>query len=168
MNQEEAIIPPPFPNQQTPPPLSQKENLYEAFVGEKYQKYYQEKFQNLEAPKPKGGLNIAAFLIVPLWLFYRKMYAYGFAYIVLMILYGVFATFIEISDSVDRAISIAIAVTLGFSANGLYKFFVDKKLKQNKLSIEEAQALGGTNPIAAWSLLAIVVVLIGLGIFLDV
>ena len=40
MNQEEAIIPPPFPNQQTPPPLSQKENLYEAFVGEKYQKYF--------------------------------------------------------------------------------------------------------------------------------
>ena len=168
MSQTETLLPPPFPNSESVTRQSKKDELYEAFVGKKYRSYYQEKFQNLAKPKPKGGFNIAAFLIGSIWLFYRKMYTYGFIYIVLMIIYGVFATFVEISDSTDRAISIALAVTLGLSGNGLYKYFVDQKLNSKRFSIAQAQTIGGTNPIAAWSFLVVIMVFIALGIFLEV
>ncbi len=167
MNQDEVVIPPPFPSQQTPPPLSQKENLYAAFVGEKYQSFYREKFEGLEAPKPKGGFNIAAFFLGAIWLFYRKMYAYGFAYIGFVIVSGIVTAMLNVSESVDRAISIGFAVTMGLCGNGLYKHFIDKKIKENNLSAEQAQAMGGTNPIAAWSLFIFIILLIGTAIFLD-
>lgn len=82
-----------------------------------------------------------------------------------MIIYGIFADFVEISDSTDRAISIAVAVTLGLSGNGLYKNFVDKKLTTSVRGIEEAQEQGGTNPVLAWSLFVLIILLIGVGIF---
>ena len=165
MDLKKPVIPPPFSESESVTHQSKKDELYAAFIGKKYQSYYQEKFQNLEALKPKGGFNIAAFFIGPIWLFYRKMYAYGFIYIAFMIIYGIFADFVEISDSTDRAISIAVAVTLGLSGNGLYKNFVDKKLTTSVRGIEEAQEQGGTNPVLAWSLFVLIILLIGVGIF---
>ena len=135
------------------------------FIGEKYEKYYKEKFERITPKKQMAGFHIAAFILGPIWLFYRKMYAYGFIYIAFMIIYGIFADFVEISDSTDRAISIAVAVTLGLSGNGLYKNFVDKKLTTSVRGIEEAQEQGGTNPVLAWSLFVLIILLIGVGIF---
>ena len=146
MDLEKPVIPPPFSESESVTHQSKKDELYAAFIGKKYQSYYQEKFQNLEALKPKGGFNIAAFLIGPIWLFYRKMYAYGFIYIAFMIIYGIFADFVEISDSTDRAISIAVAVTLGLSGNGLYKNFVDIL---DEMAITKNERYGITD-IKAW------------------
>lgn len=165
MDLEKPVSPPPFPNQEPVTHQSTKDELYAAFVGAKYQSYYQGKFQNLEAPKPKGGFNIAAFLIGPIWLFYRKMYAYGGIYFGATVVYGFFAEMVGIADSFDRSISIGLAVGMGFAGNGLYKYFVDKKLAISVRTIEEAQQQGGTNPVLAWSIFALIIILIGIGVF---
>ncbi|OTG95426.1 DUF2628 domain-containing protein [Acinetobacter sp. ANC 3832] len=167
MNQNETVFPPPFPRVESTSSESTKEKYYEAFIGEKYQPYYKEKFQGLEATKPKGGFNIAAFFLGAVWLFYRKMYAYGFMYIGFIFISGVITTMFEMSESIDRGISIGLAVAMGFGGNGLYKDFIDKKLNAQNMTISEVEKQGGTNPTAAWSLLLIAIALLSLGIFLE-
>ena len=95
------------------------------------------------------------------------MYAYGFMYIGFVFILGVIATMFEMSESIDRGISIGLAVAMGFGGNGLYKGFIDKKLNAQNMTISEVEKQGGTNPTAAWSLLLIAIALLSLGIFLE-
>ena len=53
---------------------------------------------------------------------------------------------------------------MGFAGNGVYKYFVDKKLAISVRTIEEAQQQGGTNPVLAWSIFALIIILIGIGV----
>ena len=48
MDLEKPVIPPPFSESESVTHQSKKNELYAAFIGKKYQSYYQEKFQNLE------------------------------------------------------------------------------------------------------------------------
>ena len=47
-------------------------------VGAKYESYYQAQFEKITTKKQYAGFNIAAFFLGVVWLFYRKMYSYGF------------------------------------------------------------------------------------------
>ena len=135
------------------------------FIGEKYEKYYKEKFERITPKKQMAGFHIAAFILGPIWLFYRKMYAYGAIYIAFVFASGMVTSIFELPESIDRAISIALSVTMGLGANTLYKYFVEKRIKTitenhpsnfNDVLVEK----GGTSPIAAWSLLILFVILI--------
>lgn len=157
----------PFSSQPPVSSPSQKEQEYEAFIGSKYQSYYKAKFESLESSKPKGGFNIAAFFFGALWLFYRKMYAYGFLYLGFVLVSTIITTMLNASEAVDRGISIGLAVMMGFSGNAIYKSFIDKKLKTSNMSLDEIQKQGGTNIIASIILLLVAVSLISFGLFLG-
>ncbi|MDV2440937.1 DUF2628 domain-containing protein [Acinetobacter gerneri] len=57
-----------------------QESYRETFVGEKYQKYYQSRFDQINN---KNGFNVAAFFLGIFWLLYRKMYLYSFIFFAL-------------------------------------------------------------------------------------
>lgn len=163
----ENNVPPPFP---TSGKLSVANDDQKAlFVGEKYEKYYKGKFEQITPTKQMAGFNIGAFFLGPIWLFYRKMYAYGAFYIAFVFTSGIVTTIFEISESIDRAISTGLAVTMGLGGNALYKYFVEKRIKtiseNHPSNIEEALVeKGGTNSIAAWGLLIVFVILIYLSV----
>ncbi|OTG80632.1 DUF2628 domain-containing protein [Acinetobacter sp. ANC 4648] len=168
MNHNETVPLSPFPLAETGSSGATKEELYAVFIGNKYQRYYQEKFQGLEAVKSKGGFNISAFFLGPIWLFYRKMYVYGSIYFGFIILTGIMTTMFNVAESVDRGISMGLAVAMGLGGNGLYNFFIDKKINSPNITITEVKKRGGTNSIAACLVLLMVVALVSLGIYLEV
>ena len=142
-----------------PPPFStdSSENRTMAlFVGEKYQTYYQEKFDLITTKQPMSGFNIGALLFGVMWLFYRKMYAYGFIAIALMIVIGIVEEMLGITGPGS---SIGIAVAFGLFGNTLYKHFVQKKIANLNAEVEIKQA-GGTNIWAALGVFIVAVVLI--------
>lgn len=135
------------------------------FVGEKYAGYYKEKFDQITPKKQMAGFHIAAFFLGPIWLFYRKMYVYGAIYIAFVFASGMVISIFEMPESIDRAISIGLSITMGLGGNGLYKYFVERRIKtiteNHPADFNEVLAeKGGTNSIAAWSLLILIVILI--------
>lgn len=138
-----------------------QESYRETFVGEKYQKYYQSRFYQINN---KNGFNVAAFFLGIFWLLYRKMYLYSFVFFALFILY----CFIPTSSSVDRGIAIGITIGMGAGGNGIYKNFVDQKIKKiislqpNNLE-QELREQGGTDFYSPLGLLIVVIVLYWIG-----
>ena len=165
MSQNETVLLAPF--SATAASGVTKEQCYEAFIGKKYPRYYQEKFQALEAAKPKNGFNIAAFFLGAIWLFYRKMYGYGFIYLGLVLISGIISSMLNLSESIDRGLSMGVAVAMGLGGNGLYKWFIDKKISSPNISLAELKQQGGTNPIAAAVVLLLGIGFISLGVYLD-
>lgn len=140
-----------------------KEHKMLLFVGDKYTKYYKEKFDQITPQKQISGFNIAAFFLGVMWLFYRKMYAYGFIAIAVIIVIGTIEELLNLSTS---GASIGLAVAFGMLGNTLYKQFVEKKISQVK-SDEELEKEGGTNIWAALTVLVLAVVFISLGYFFE-
>ena len=68
--------------------VNQLEQDRALFVGAKYESYYQAQFEKITPKKQYAGFNIAAFFLGVVWLFYRKMYSYGFMAIGLIVVMG--------------------------------------------------------------------------------
>ncbi len=140
-------------------PNDQQNQYYEKFIGQKYLKYFQKHFAEINEKKAFSGFNIAAFFLGVFWLLYRKMYLYSGIYILLMILF----CFIPIPDSFARAIGVGFAVTMGWSGNGLYKYFVDQKIKKIQMTHsgnieQQLKQQGGTDihaPIGLFIVLSV-------------
>ncbi|MEG1092304.1 MAG: DUF2628 domain-containing protein [Acinetobacter sp.] len=146
--------------------VNQLEQDRALFVGAKYESYYQAQFEKITPKKQYAGFNIAAFFLGVVWLFYRKMYSYGFMAIGLIVAIGIVEIFLGIESS---GANIGLAVAFGMLGNTLYKHHVDKqiaKIRQlgNGNLKTELENRGGTNLVAGTILLVIWLGLVALAI----
>ena len=146
--------------------VNQLEQDRALFVGVKYESYYQAQFEKITPKKQYAGFNIAAFFLGVVWLFYRKMYSYGFMAIGLIVAIGMVEIFLGIESS---GANIGLAVAFGMFGNTLYKHHVDQqiaKIRQfgNSNVNTELENRGGTNLIAGSILLVIWLGLVALAI----
>lgn len=146
--------------------VNQLEQDRALFVGAKYESYYQAQFKKITPKKQYVGFNIAAFFLGVVWLFYRKMYSYGFMAIGLIVVIGIVEIFLGIESS---GANIGLAVAFGLFGNTLYKHHVDQqiaKIRQfgNSNVNTELEKRGGTNLIVGSILLVIWLGLVALAI----
>ena len=146
--------------------VNQLEQDRALFVGLKYESYYQAQFEKITPKKQYAGFNIAAFFLGVVWLFYRKMYSYGFMAIGLIVAIGIVEILLEIESS---GANIGLAVAFGMFGNTLYKHHVDQqiaKIRQfgNSNVNTELENRGGTNIVAGSILLVIWLGLVALAI----
>ncbi|WP_336956462.1 DUF2628 domain-containing protein [Acinetobacter johnsonii] len=146
--------------------VNQLEKDRALFVGAKYESYYQAQFEKITPKKQYAGFNIAAFFLGVVWLFYRKMYSYGFMAIGLIVAIGIVEILLGIESS---GANIGLAVAFGMFGNTLYKHHVDQqiaKIRQfgNSNINTELENRGGTNIVAGSILLVIWLVLVALAI----
>lgn len=146
--------------------VNQLEQDRALFVGAKYESYYQAQFEKITPKKQYAGFNIAAFFLGVVWLFYRKMYSYGFMAIGLIVAIGIVEILLGIESS---GANIGLAVAFGMFGNTLYKHHVDQqiaKIRQfgNSNINTELENRGGTNIVAGSILLVIWLGLVALAI----
>mgnify|MGYP002714366214 CR=1 FL=1 len=165
MTLDQQAVPPSVPVENSAL-MHQLEQDRAAFVGAKYQTYYQQQFQEMTPKKPYAGFNIAAFFLGVVWLFYRKMYSYGFMAIGLIVAIGMVEILLGIESS---GANIGLAVAFGMFGNTLYKHHVDQQIaKIRQLGSgnvhTELENRGGTNLIVGSILLVIWLGLVALAI----
>lgn len=146
--------------------VNQLEQDRALFVGAKYESYYQAQFEKITPKKQYAGFNIAAFFLGVVWLFYRKIYSYGFMAIGLIVVIGMVEILLGIESS---GANIGLAVAFGMFGNTLYKHHVDQqiaKIRQfgNSNVNTELENRGGTNIVAGSILLVIWLGLVALAI----
>ena len=146
--------------------VNQPEQDRALFVGLKYESYYQAQFEKITPKKQYAGFNIAAFFLGVVWLFYRKMYSYGFMSIGLIVVIGIVEIILGIESS---GANIGLAVAFGMFGNTLYKYHVDQQIaKIHQLGSgsvhTELENRGGTNLIAGSILLVMWLGLVALAI----
>ena len=146
--------------------VNQLEQDRALFVCAKYESYYQAQFEKITPKKQYAGFNIAAFFLGVVWLFYRKMYSYGFMAIGLIVAIGIVEILLGIESS---GANIGLAVAFGMFGNTLYKHHVDQqiaKIRQfgNSNVNTELENRGGTNIVAGSILLVIWLGLVALAI----
>ena len=146
--------------------VNQLEQDRALFVGVKYESYYQAQFEKITPKKQYAGFNIAAFFLGVVWLFYRKMYSYGFMSIGLIVVIGMVEIILGIESS---GANIGLAVAFGMFGNTLYKYHVDQQIaKIHQLGSgsvhTELENRGGTNLIAGSILLVMWLGLVALAI----
>ena len=146
--------------------VNQPEQDRALFVGLKYESYYQAQFEKITPKKQYAGFNIAAFFLGVVWLFYRKMYSYGFMAIGLIVVIGMVEIILGIESS---GANIGLAVAFGMFGNTLYKYHVDQQIaKIHQLGSgsvnTELENRGGTNIVAGSILLVIWLGLVALAI----
>ena len=146
--------------------VNQLEQDCTLFIGAKYESYYQAQFEKIIPKKQYAGLNIATFFLGVVWLFFRKMYSYGFMVIGLIVAIGMVEILLGIESSSSN---IGLAVAFGMFGNTLYKHHVDKQIAQirqfgNSNVNTELENRGGTNRIAGLIFLVIWLGLIALAI----
>ena len=170
MQSHTSDFPPPLPGEPSAVSDTAQEDHYKTlFIGEKYQTYYKEKFDQITPKKLMAGFNIAAFFLGIAWLFYRKMYAYGFVCIGLLFLLGMIEGYFNINEN---ASNIGLAVFFGLMGNTLYKQFVEKQISTAQQSAagnleEQVRQKGGTNIWAALAIVTVIILLVGLGYTLE-
>ena len=148
------------------PSVNQLEQDRALFVGAKYESYYQAQFEKITPKKQYAGFNIAAFFLGVVWLFYRKMYSYGFMAIGLIVAIGIVEILLGIESS---GANIGLAVAFGMFGNTLYKHHVDQQIAKvrqfgNSNVNTELENRGGTNIVAGSILLVIWLGLVALAI----
>ena len=146
--------------------VNQLEQDRALFIGVKYESYYQAQFEKITPKKQYAGFNIAAFFLGVVWLFYRKMYSYGFMAIGLIVVIGMVEILLGIESS---GANIGLAVAFGMFGKTLYKHHVDQqiaKIRQfgNSNVNTELENRGGTNIVAGSILLVIWLGLVALAI----
>ncbi|TCB67741.1 DUF2628 domain-containing protein [Acinetobacter sp. ANC 4178] len=146
-------------DQQSVPPLAFLENSASmnqleqdraVFVGAKYQAYYQQQFDRITPKRQYAGFNIAAFFFGVIWLFYRKMYSYGFLAIGLIVMIGVIETLLDING---LGSTVGLSIAFGVFGNTLYKQHVDKQIAKIRQHVNadftvELERRGGTSFVA--------------------
>lgn len=148
------------------PSVNQLEQDRALFVGAKYASYYQAQFEKITPKKQYAGFNIAAFFLGLVWLFYRKIYSYGFMAIGLIVVIGMVEILLGIESS---GANIGLAVAFGMFGNTLYKHHVDQQITKvrqfgNSNVNTELENRGGTNIVAGSILLVIWLGLVALAI----
>ena len=146
--------------------VNQLEQDRTLFVGAKYESYYQAQFEKITPKKQYAGFNIAAFFLGVVWLFYRKMYSYGFMAIGLIVAIGIVEILLGIESS---GANIGLAVAFGMFGNTLYRHHVDQQIAKTRQlgsgSVNtELENRGGTNIVAGSILLVIWLGLVALAI----
>ena len=146
--------------------VNQPEQDRALFVGLKYESYYQAQFEKITPKKQYAGFNIAAFFLGVVWLFYRKMYSYGFMSIGLIVVIGMVEIILGIESS---GANIGLAVAFGMFGNTLYRHHVDQQIAKTRQlgsgSVNtELENRGGTNIVAGSILLVIWLGLVALAI----
>ena len=146
--------------------VNQPEQDRALFVGLKYESYYQAQFEKITPKKQYAGFNIAAFFLGVVWLFYRKMYSYGFMAIGLIVVIGIVEILLGIESS---GANIGLAVAFGMFGNTLYRHHVDQQIAKTRQlgsgSVNtELENRGGTNIVAGSILLVIWLGLVALAI----
>lgn len=146
--------------------VNQPEQDRALFVGLKYESYYQAQFEKITPKKQYAGFNIAAFFLGVVWLFYRKMYSYGFMAIGLIVAIGMVEIILGIESS---GANIGLAVAFGMFGNTLYRHHVDQQIAKTRQlgsgSVNtELENRGGTNIVAGSILLVIWLGLVALAI----
>ena len=146
--------------------VNQLEQDRALFIGVKYESYYQAQFEKITPRKQYAGFNIADFFLGVVWLFYRKIYSYGFMAIGLIVVIGMVEILLGIESS---GANIGLAVAFGMFGNTLYKHHVDQqiaKIRQfgNSNVNTELENRGGTNIVAGSILLVIWLGLVALAI----
>ncbi len=137
--------------------VNQLEQDRALFVGAKYESYYQAQFEKITPKKQYAGFNIAAFFLGVVWLFYRKIYSYGFMAIGLIVAIGIVEILLGIESS---GANIGLAVAFGMFGNTLYRHHVDQQIAKTRQlgsgSVNtELENRGGTNIVAGSILLVI-------------
>lgn len=146
-----------------------KEEQRALFIGEKYSKYYQSKFEKITPKKQMVGFHWAAFFLTFAWMFYRKMYVIGFGFLILMIILNLIFENLGMTNS---SMGIGISVVCGLMGNAIYMNFVDKKLEkinaefntQDEIN-QEIQKQGGTNPIALGVSIALIIIVVMFSVY---
>lgn len=135
--------------------------LLKAFVGEKKESYYINKWEKNE----QRSWNWAAFFASLFWLGYRKMYKSILWILLLFLIVDIIIAFIGIdSTRIDQYIGLAVAGALGISGNVEYKKFGERKIKQlekeysDERLLQEVQRRGGTSWKGVWLTLFLVFV----------
>ena len=146
--------------------VNQPEQDRALFVGLKYESYYQAQFEKITPKKQYAGFNIAAFFLGVVWLFYRKIYSYGFMAIGLIVVIGMVEILLGIESS---GANIGLAVAFGMFGNTLYRHHVDQQIAKTRQlgsgSVNtELENRGGTNIVAGSILLVIWLGLVALAI----
>ena len=146
--------------------VNQLEQDRALFIGVKYESYYQAQFEKITPKKQYAGFNIAAFFLGVVWLFYRKMYSYGFMAIGLIVVIGMVEILLGIESS---GANIGLAVAFGMFGNTLYRHHVDQQIAKTRQlgsgSVNtELENRGGTNIVAGSILLVIWLGLVALAI----
>ena len=146
--------------------VNQPEQDRALFVGLKYESYYQAQFEKITPKKQYAGFNSAAFFLGVVWLFYRKMYSYGFMAIGLIVAIGMVEILLGIESS---GANIGLAVAFGMFGNTLYRHHVDQQIAKTRQlgsgSVNtELENRGGTNIVAGSILLVIWLGLVALAI----
>ena len=146
--------------------VNQPEQDRALFVGLKYESYYQAQFEKITPKKQYAGFNIAAFFLGVVWLFYRKIYSYGFMAIGLIVVIGMVEILLGIESS---GANIGLAVAFGMFGNTLYRHHVDHQIAKTRQlgsgSVNtELENRGGTNIVACSILLVIWLGLVALAI----
>ena len=137
--------------------VNQLEQDRALFIGVKYESYYQAQFEKITPRKQYAGFNIADFFLGVVWLFYRKIYSYGFMAIGLIVVIGMVEILLGIESS---GANIGLAVAFGMFGNTLYRHHVDQQIaKIRQLGSgnvhTELENRGGTNLIVGSILLVI-------------
>ncbi|MBR8460666.1 DUF2628 domain-containing protein [Burkholderia dolosa] len=129
-----------------------------AYVGKKAA-WYENKWAIAASRKNRLSWNWAACFLGPIWIAYRCMYwqaaaVLGATMAILFVELLFFPTYVA-STSLDP-VTIAIAVTLGWCANGIYRTHVERRIKRLRPSASSRESLlallsahGGTNWLAA-------------------
>ncbi len=153
------------------PSSSESENadtLLAAFVGEKYDSYYRDKWfkdsvPSLEVNK-KGfsiySFNLAGFFLGVFWLCYRKMYVFAASIILAMTIVDIAMMYLlgmeSYNDSGNLTYGVVWVVLTGFLGNYFYLYDSARKIKKitgngGKVSGIEQQlaAKGGTSWVGA-------------------
>ena len=146
--------------------VNQLEQDRALFIGVKYESYLQAQFEKITPRKQYAGFNIADFFLGVVWLFYRKIYSYGFMAIGLIVVIGMVEILLGIESS---GANIGLAVAFGMFGKTLYKHHVDQqiaKIRQfgNSNVNTELENRGGTNIVAGSILLVIWLGLVALAI----
>ncbi len=138
------------------------EDELKAFIG-KNADYYIKRFKKFE----KGGSlswNWYAFLFGVLWMFYRKMYLYGFSALAVIFSINLFISILKIDQVISTGISLWLWIGFGMFGNYLYYLHVKNSISKIKKSTYHSDVIltiskkGGVNKFVLYFFSGITIV----------
>ena len=117
-------------------------DLLESFVGDKYQTYYQQKWQQDKSI----NFNLAAFFLGIFWMCYRKMYLTAFLMLAAVTVFDLVMMHMlgaEYEQTSAIVYNFAVAAISGLLGNYFYKQFSLKKSNQIAANTSNPQYISG-------------------------
>lgn len=139
---------------------SSEEEYVKQFIGSKYS-YFASKYAVAEKNN-KMSWNWAGLIFNFMWLAYRKMYKFSYAFIALVVIETLIQSIFNISDKLINSINLSIAVMIGYYGNYYYMLHARNKVKEivatcnpEQVSNELARQGGTSYPAAIISFVAL-------------